>query len=69
MYGSTVNGGTGSIFIAGISTESEDSSNINTNKYNNNETVQVSYVIDSDSSIYEVSNYDMEDSDFVVDNE
>ena len=66
---STKYGGTRSIFIAMILTESEDERTVNTNKHTNDETVKVTYLIDSDSDSDEGSKCDTEDSDFVVDDE
>ena len=60
-------GGTGSILLAVILTESEDARTVNTNIHTNDETVQFSDVIESDNDIEEGSNYNMEDSNFVVD--
>ena len=42
---------------------------VNTNKHTNDETVKVTYLIDSDSDSDEGSKCDTEDSDFVVDDE
>ena len=53
---------TESILLAGILTESEYVRTVNTNTHNNDEAVQVSYVIVSYSGSDEASNFDMEDS-------
>ena len=50
-------------------TGSEDERTVNDNINNNYETVQVLYVIESDSDSYDGSNCNMEDSDFGVDDE
>ena len=55
--------------IDGILNQIEETRTINTTTPNNDETVQVVDVIDSDSDIAEGSNCDMEDSDFMVDYE
>ena len=68
-YGSTTNGGTGSIFLASILDKSGYANNDNTNSYMNDGPVKVSYLIDIDSDSDEGSNCDIEDSDFMVDNE
>ena len=64
-YLSTTTSGTGSILLAGILAESEYARTVITNSHNNDETVQVVDIIDSEES----SNYDMEDPDFVDDDE
>ena len=66
---STTNGGTGSILLSGILTESEYVRTVNTNTHINDKTLKVADVIDNDSEINEGSNYDMEYSDFVEDDE
>ena len=68
-YEITTTGGTVSIFFAGIFTEIEDSRTANTNAHTNYEIVQVAYVIESDSESDEGSNYDIQDSSFVVNDE
>ena len=42
-------------------TESEGARTVNTDKHNNDQTVQVTYIIDSDSDSDEGSNCDTED--------
>ena len=63
----TTTGGTGSILFAGMLNGSEDARTINTTTHTNDETVYITNDLDSDSDIDEVSNYYMEDSDFLVD--
>ena len=62
-------GDTGSIFLYEILTEIEVSRTINTTTNINDEKLQVTDDIYSDSDIDEGSNWDMEYSDFVVVNE
>ena len=67
--GSTKTGGTGSILIAGILNEREDTGAVNNISHNNDETVQVADVIEIYSESDGGSNCDMEDSDFMVEDE
>ena len=59
-------GGTRLILLAVILTEIEYERTFHTNTHNNYEKVKFVDVIDSDNEIDEDSNYDMEDSAFVV---
>ena len=59
--GITTTGGTESILLAGILNKSEDTRTVNTNTHTNDEKVQVSDDICSDSESNEGSNCDTED--------
>ena len=54
------------IFIAGILTESEYARTVNTNTNTYDKTLQISYLIYRYSYSDEGSNFDVEDSDFVM---
>ena len=66
-YRSNTTDSTGTILITGILAGSEDSWTVITNTLTNDKTVQVAYVIESDSESDEGSSCDTEDSDFVDD--
>ena len=68
-YGSTTTGGTGSISLDGILAEIEYTRTVNTSTHTDYEIVKVVDVKDSDIDSDEGSNCDIEDSDFVVDDE
>ena len=61
--------GTGSILLDGVLAKSEYLRTVNNATHNNNDTVQVACVIDNGSNSDEVSNCNMEDLVFVVDDE
>ena len=66
-YRSNTTSGTGLILPGSIYTESEYARTVNTTTNNNDKVVKYADVIYSDSDCDEGSNYDMEDSDFLVD--
>ena len=67
--GSTTSCDTWSIFNHGMLTEREYSMTVNDNTHTNYETVQVAYEKYNDSESESDSKWDMEYSDFVLDNE